>query len=513
MKTKSTFITTIAIALTYSCTAPLISNNDRGWYRYGSIDDPEKIIDVTVNILPIPDPPVKEDEKAKTFFDLRDSIPNTFLRVIGNKAQNYNDIISAVKEPLSNVKEDEKPTKTSVKMQEIKVRFIFSNIKKYYNNKLLLHPNTRLEFLNTTIKLESDELKIIAIDRIENEYEKIDLGNIERTQNVEFKSKLSAEGNIGETAELNTNFLNQDASGSTYSDERNVYDAKGNIIGKTSQLNNSNSTNNKSNSLKTNISNNIAGKGDLDYSNSEAIKEALQLKYKKIKTGFSYNPSSITISQRGAPLSDISDNIVVTAILQVVNNEHFCVSRFSNLFDENGNVIAVENIKQEKYDILFPNCKDSFDIKFTVKYEGLIRSVKNQRRGRNILEYDDKVIYYKFSGENTNQDNLIIDKYKFCHEVYKMQAKFANDTNTYTLCIDDPLSSEILFFDDDKPEQFYNWLLGLIKVNNYSNFVSKNIIAFRESVKDNVKYVSSPNFSKSDLDALKEMEELSFIDR
>ena len=137
MKNKNNIFIAATILMLASCASPKLTNNDRGKYQYKKLTNPETVLEVTVNSLPLPDAPKKEPEKLKTFFDLRDSIPNTFLQVIGAKAKDTKEILDAIKERLSKVENQPASGITTnvntLDKNGIKVRLLFTNIKKYYN--------------------------------------------------------------------------------------------------------------------------------------------------------------------------------------------------------------------------------------------------------------------------------------------------------------------------------------------------------------------------------------------
>jgi hypothetical protein len=512
---KNIFIVAIVLMLA-SCASPKLTNNDRGNYQYKKLTNPETIIEVSVSSLPLPDAPKKESEKLKTFFDLRDSIPNSFLKVIGAKATNTKEILDAIKEPLSKV--DNQPASGTAANRNIldkngiKIRLLFTNIKKYYNDKNLLHPNTRLEFLTTRLNLETTDFSIISIDKIENEFEQIDLGSLERTQGVSFNSKLSVEGNLGMTGETSNTNTSTSEGQRKGSNTQNVYDEEGRIIGTTSASRDRASSNTKTSNSKANVSNNVSAKGELEYANKEEIKEAFNIKFKRIKTGFSFTPNNITISQRGMPLNDISDNIVVTATLKVNKTNTKLdtkrVTEFSKLFDAEKKTNPIKDIETKVTYVQYPPCYSNENIKLSVSYSGVIRSVKNQKKGRNVLEYDDKVIYYAFDKAKEGSSSITINKSEFCHDVFKIVAKFGDDTE-YTLNMVGVNNDEILVYDEHNPKQILDWLTKLITEKNIDKLKADNKLAFLNIEGEKI-YLSKPDFNENDLKELLKVSELGF---
>ncbi len=510
----------ILIPVIISCAAPKLTNNDRGRYKFETIDDPSNILEVSVYSIPLPAIPAAPKEKARTFFDLRDSIPNTFLNVIGQKAQNTQQIIDAIKAPLSVTEKDEKKTEsTETDKNEIKTRLLFSNIKKYYNNKGLLHPNTRLEFLNTTVNILSPFAYIYSIDRLENEFERIDMGTLERTKDVSFNSKLSGEASSSLNIDNTSSVDNTNSSEAGTSDVKNVYDDAGNLIGTISLSSGNNSGQTNTTSGKRSLSKKINAKGELQYANNENIKEALKLDYQRPKTSFSFNAKKLTVSQRGRPLSDISDNIFVTVTLKIDNSKLYLdtkqIIQFSGLFNDTNKSQPVDKIKMvEKY-VQYVPCYSVSDIILDVDYEGAIRAVNNQKKGRNILEFDDKVTYYKFSKNENSNDTIRIDMAAHCHEVYKIVVRTEDDTTNYVLNrANYPYGGEVLIYDEHSPEDLLIWLKDLIDEGDKSKLQSSNAELFFLS-SDGAKkiYFSKRVITDEEIAMLKKINYLGFETR
>lgn len=86
----------ITILSILGCAAPLLTNSDRGNYKVKDLDPLKPaVLEVNVSVLPLQEPPEKLAIKEKTFFDLADSIPHTFLNVVGSKAKNTTEILEA----------------------------------------------------------------------------------------------------------------------------------------------------------------------------------------------------------------------------------------------------------------------------------------------------------------------------------------------------------------------------------------------------------------------------------
>jgi hypothetical protein len=506
----------ILLLFAMSCATPKLSNLERGRYGYKTYNNPENILNVSVSTYPIPDPPKKDPEKLKTFFDLRDSIPHTYLRVIGPKAANIKEVIDAMKEPLSKeTVETPDPEKRDLDATKIQVRFIFSNIKRYYNDAVFMHPNTRMEFLTTTVSTQSSLFSVLSIDKIENEYEMIDMGTLQRNQDVNFSTKLALEGGLGTGLEKGgTSTENQGGNGST-GNTQNVYDENGKVIG-TTATNDANSTSNaNTTSNKASVNANVTGKAEVQYANNESIKEALQLRLKRMKTGFSFSPKSITISQRSVPLSDITDNVFVTATLKAkkanIEYARSAVVRFTNLFDAANKANPFSKMKYDEFKVTYCPCQTAEDIEFHIYYEGAIRSVKNQCRGKNILEYDDKVVFYNFQSKKPDSSDIKIAKEDYCHRTFDVIAKFdTGNDDEYRLYYKKGEEREVLLYDIHSPRQFAIWIASLLDQQDPAMMQSGTEFYFVGLTNQEKIFLSKSSFTEDDMKKLLTIKQFTF---
>ncbi|MBL7845555.1 MAG: hypothetical protein KF846_13675 [Cyclobacteriaceae bacterium] len=510
MRTSQYFFLFVFVILC-RCAQPKLTNNDRGSYTYKEVSEPEKILSVNVTILPLPTPAKKVEEKEKTFFDLRDSIPQTFLRVIGSKATKPDDIINAIKSPLSTLSNTPTKPTTFISDDEIKIRLLFSNIKKYYNDQDLLHPNTRLEFLNTKVVIKGKYVSIVSIDRIENEFEQIDMGTLSRDQSVNFSTKLNLDGSVGATAEQLSSDNNSTNQTGKVSSTQSVYDENGKLIGTVTDSNDQTALSGNTKSRKLVANNSASTKAEIQYANNESIKEALAVRYKKMKTGFTFTRESITVSQRGRPLSDISDNIVVTATIKVNNSSDTRldvkkVTKYDGLFAADKSPNPVKNIKTTDILVQYAPCHSATDISLDVSYEGVIRAVKNQKKGRNVLEYDDQVVYNKFT--KTNADKATIPMMTYCHDVFKVVGIDASKVE-YVLNLNTGTDNEVLIYDDHEAGDVQKWLLSLLALQDATKFDSATKLVFISVDGTKRIDVSKAGFNNTDLTSLSLIKNIS----
>ena len=466
----------VVFLLFASCSTPKLTNLHKGTYQIGKLPNPTEILTVNVNVIPLSPAKKVENDKPKYFLDLNDSTQNKYLDVIKGMVNNNTDsLIKVLKKPIYEPKKKNKRLQTD--FTQIKTRFNLSNLKHYHEKDSLkkysnfIHPNTRLAWLNTTIKLETGSvLEISTIDQLQTVYESVRLGNIEREQNVSFNSKLSGQyGVTNEATQGNTSSRSLTPSASTIS-VTNVYDENGNLIDSiTTNENNSKSANREINSGSTRGAS--AGVGaEVGYANSETLKEAFDLSYNDFKTGFSFDKESISISQKGRMFADISDNVIVTATMRPIRSQiQFSkVNNFSDLFEKNGKPKSANKIKVGNRTIQYLPCtslygKKQVSNKLSFKYNGLLRTVLNHPRKVNRLEYDDKVVYYPFEFVQSPRSakDIEINLLDYCQKVYQVYATFKGDADKYQLKISNPGTMDVMILEDDNPWPLYKWIKDL----------------------------------------------------
>ncbi|CAL2103069.1 conserved exported protein of unknown function [Tenacibaculum sp. 190130A14a] len=452
------------LTLIFSCNIakPQLTNAHAGKFKVGEKLN-KHFLDVQVAVIPVTSPK-SIPEKAKTFFDLRDSIPHKFLEILGDKVQKPDSLIKYIKQPLSLVSKS-KSNKPKTDYATQKVRFVIGNIKNYQllataETPEFLHPNTRLQTLNTTLDFSSSDFEIVSIDKLESEFEEIDLGSLSRTQETNFTSKLT--GQVGIT-NVNQNTIASNNKTSRINENgnvQNVYDQNGNLIGTiTGGINDTLTSSNGNENIKTGTGN-FGANGELGFNNTESIAEALQVKLKRLKTGFVFNKSSITISQHGSNLLDISDNVIITATIFPKSKAGLntdSVMLFSSLFKDQTPQDA-SKIGLNRREIKYMKCQSrKVDIKVTSK--GLLRAVQNKMRGDSNLEFDDKVIYYPFDlpAKKPNPNAGAISNWENCVQVYSVEYTDDKTKKVYDLMAGYGNHKEVHFVDGEK-DAFISWL-------------------------------------------------------
>jgi len=459
----------IIAALIQSCVTPKLTNLHRGKYTVENLSTVENILKVNVKIIPLPKPPAVAKEKPKYFFDLNDSTETRYLEIVSEMVGSDPDkLIEHLKEPIYEPKKSESNLKNDFSL--IKARFYLNNVKKYYNlgksNTRFIHPNTRLSWLTTTLNLSSDSpIEIVTIDRLESEYELINLGSIERNQSATFNSKISAQ--YGVTAQTNGGTTSGRESKPTSGNTavQNIYDANGNLVDSSTTSASDTSTNTKSlsNSKANGVTAGVGG--EVGYANTEAIKEAFNIAYNEFKTGFSFESDNLTISQKGRMFSDISNSVIVSATLKPKSPGFTRVHTFKNLFKKNIENSADELIVTDRAIKYIPCDSTNLNLgsEIKVSYDGLLRTAENDGEGNNRLEYDDLVKYYVFKSDSTkNINTVVIDLSEYCKKVYELWALF-EDGSEQILKINNPLRQSALFLEDEIPLELYKWILMVVK--------------------------------------------------
>lgn len=455
----------LALILLMSCKAkPKLSNSFNSKITWKKYSDPEKILYVNVNTLPLPEKPKEPKKEAVKIFQLRDSLPHKLIEVFADKTTNVKDLVEAFKLPLSKIESD-KPKIPELPNNRIKLRFQFSNIKKYFNDEIMVHPNTRLDRLNTTLTITNGNYHFLTIDRLENEIEEMDMGTLKRTNKVSYNGKLT--GNLGSTS--NTQSTDNKGYNNTFSNtnggNRKLYDENGNEVN-VFQNSDGNSFNYIDNNSKTDSSSTGAGiNGELSYNNEDSIEEAVNLQLRRPKTSFSFSKDKLIVSQKGFFNYDISDNVFVTATLEA-NSLSRIVSPanaldFSSIYDKDGKYKKVNSIGFKRKPFEYVPCMNSQKIPISIYYEGSLRTV-DTKNGNNLLEYDDNITYYNFS-KQLDENTLIIDKWDNCNDVFIVIAESKTTNKKYRLCIDDSLSrqqNEVVELYDNK-YSFLRWLSHL----------------------------------------------------
>lgn len=455
--TKSIIIPSLLVAaiLFSACSKPLISNLQKGPYEYK--DAPESLLGVSVGVTPVQKAP-EELEKPKTFFDLRDSLAHIYLKIVASQVRHPDSLIKYLAKPIIDAPKKAAQSKPT-DFTQYKVRLNFAHWNKFYNSASFMHPNTRLEYLTTYLTIPSG-VSLYSVDRLENEIDEIDLGTLSRDQTVTFNTKLTGEYGAGSTFNNIANIKNTSASSNGTVGKETVYDGKGNAIGTIDKTFSNGGTQEGGKTTTTTGSANAKLAGELGYLNNETIKEAVALKLRRLRTGFSFSDKQLVIAQRGRPLGDISYNTIVTVTLKVSNYGTVYspkVFDFEKLFTDAGDPVIANNLIFSLKGINFVPCDTATDITISTKYEGAIRAAGNEtgNTGENALEYDDKVTFYRI--KEKAGDTVLIEKNLYCKKAYRVTATDSTG-NRYILYMAAPNPEELLLFSEDKPEVFLQWV-------------------------------------------------------
>jgi hypothetical protein len=431
------------------CSANILHSQKYSHYyksiNYGDDIKTDDILEVNVAVVPIPEKPQTEEE-VKTFFDLRDSIPIAFLKAISLKATNTNDIIEAIKSPLSNPKVSKVKRPSSIDKTEFQVRIIFSNIKKYYKKKEFYHPNNRLEILNTKVSIPDTLFYFKNIDRLENETDFIDFGTIERNNKITFGANLT--GNLGVNTVGESAF--SDSSEFSSPSESSL------SIGENQIGNHKKSSNNK-----TTTTAGYGANAGVNYGLENNIKENLNVKLRRLKTGFTFSPEVFLLSQHGSVMNDVFDNAVVTLTIKYKhekNIEYKTLTHFDNLFKPDGTINKPDDIKIGFQGFNYISCKNASNLNLTFSTEGLMRSVK---KGSSFLEHDDRIYYHELLPSNNK--SIEVQKFDYCDDVYQIGIHDKLTNRKYYLKVEDGIQKICFFRNDNSSLKMIQWLKEAIE--------------------------------------------------
>lgn len=511
MKTKISFIFVMVLTTIIGCKAPTPVLSKLHTNLIGNDTTSNLILDVRVGLTPFK-ASVSAPEKPQLLWELQDSLPHHLIKVIAAKATNPDEIVALMSKPVRVQKEDP-PKELPSTYTEYKVRLVFSNIKRYFIDKRFTHPNTRMAYLNTYVTIPETENRIAfqSIDKMENEFEEIDLGNISRTQSVTFNAKLTATGQIGTSVDntnTNSSDTNRDRSNGN---EKKVYDENGNVIGTVNNAGKLTSVNKSSNTTTTKNGASANATGELAYQNAETISEARQVKLQRMKTGFSFAPHEIVVSQEGRQNGDISNNVFVDAMLKFngsdLTNEKK-VYTFKNLLNDSFQPNEADKLLFSKRLVSYVKCSDAKPIILQVKFEGQLRAVESlkEQPGDNALEYDDKVTMYHLPKKDGA--NVKIDPFLFCKYVYKVMAQ--TEDKAVNLRIFWRSDEELNFFSDDKPEEFLGWLKLMIDKGDPKSLSTEKFTMYFETgpnPNDRI-YVTKKEMKPEDIRKLKALKDI-----
>ncbi len=489
-----------------ACARPLISNLQKGQYQYKVA--PDSLLGVSVGVTPFLKI-AEEWEKPKTFFDLRDSLAHVYLRIVASQVRHPDSLIKYLAKPIIDSPKkpaESKPTDFTL----YKVQLHFGHWNKFYNSSEMMHGNTRLEYLTNYLTLPSG-VSLYSVDKLQNEIDEIDLGTLSRDQTVTFNTKLTSEYGAGGTVNNTANAKNTSTSSDGTVRKETVYDGKGNVVGTIDKTDNIGGTLEGSNTATNTASANAKVAGELGYLNNETIKEAVALKLRRLRTGFSFSDKQLVVAQRGRPLGDISYNTIVTVTLKISNPGNVFspnVYDFKRLFADSGDPVKANDLIFSARTVNFVPCEAATDVKIGTKYEGAIRAAGNEKgnTGNNALEYDDKVTFYKINGKCG--DDVLIEKYTFCKKAFRVTA---TDTSgkRYILKIAAPNPEELLLFSDDKPEIFLQWVLEQRENPVLANLTtSKFKLYFERSGGAERLYLTKNGLSRSDISGLKALNDI-----
>ena len=468
-------------AIIFGCATPKLTNLHQGTFEV-STNTLENLIDVDVNLIPLPKAPPKPSERAKTFFDLNDSTQVHYLKALSSKIPDADDFIKALYKPLSTL--NPSPSNLKTDYSKVEIKFFVNHEKKYPNAVLkndpnkkylpeVIHPNARIEWLNTKIEFVSDQWEIETIDKLQTLYETIHSGSLSREQSSDLAIKGSTGYDLGSNIDKVVKTVDISGNNPTNSNVINLYDEYGNLIGTTSENDSTSNSSQSENSDSLSKSRLFGSKAEASYGNKTAIKEGIELNNAKIKTGYTFNAKEIKIYQKGNVLRDVSSVETITATLKYSKTQKMNVYNFSNLYGREG-LVSADNIKINLRKIKYIPCSSvEENIKIKVTYDGLFRGVRNLHRGKNQLEYDDKVVYYPINSSEEEKDKLNVDNEKtisildYCKPFFSIKIQLKGEK--YPRTLHDRITGNVVFMLwEENPQALKQWIEDVIGKNDVS---------------------------------------------
>ena len=258
------------------------------------------------------------------------------------------------------------------------------------------NPAQRIEQIDYTIKIpDSSNYKIVQIDKIQNEYETINLGDISRDRTNKFGFNSDYGVSLG---------------------TKNV---------DTSET--------KSSSKETGLK----ADSSLKFENIETIKETIKLLQEKITIGYSFNSTEINVQQQSKPLSGITKNILLNVRFRLKENVGLTTFlKIANYRNKEGDYLVPSKLEIKYLDVDYIPCsnKNENNFKLDLSYKALIRIVEEKHE--TVTESDDYVKYI-FNEDSIKINPLEISNYKFCEWVWRLRT---NEGQNF----------EVKFKDDDR---------------------------------------------------------------
>lgn len=430
-----------------------------------------------VAVVPLEPQPKEKPEKALALIDYSQSVSKEIIKAYASIAgKNGSEFIKLMKEPLSVV---EKSESQQTDYTKVSVRLNFTFVNAYLKKEGLHHPNTRIEYLNTTVTPKSSNFFFYNVDKFQNVVKSVDVGTLSRTQNVKFGAELS--GSYGAGIENTTGSTDSRTLGQSQANTQNRYDAANNPVeilsdGRTDTVNSGNTSTGK-NTLG------LSASAKANYENAVAINENANLRHDILSTGYSFDSNHLTVMKRGFPLNEIPNETFVTTTLKfknaVGNNAAVSSTVFNarGLHTTAGKTGKADEIVFKSKNINYNRCSDgNKKISLAVTYDGMMRVVEN-RRGNNKGEFDDFVTYQTF--ENIRIPDIELDLNDFCSKVYKVMIREADKQYTLYIKSDNSQIMQMRFFQDDNYLEFIDWLQEITSAANFNDLkTSKYILYF-----------------------------------
>ncbi|EJG03203.1 hypothetical protein [Flavobacterium sp. F52] len=484
---KKKILLFLSILLFVGCAKAVITNTHEGKYKsttYINTSQRQTVRDESyqispiinrVAVVPLEKQPKEKSEKPLSPDKYPQSVSKEIIKAYAKLAgTNGAEFIKLMKEPLSVV---DKPDDLKTDYSKVTVRLNFTFVNEFLKNDDLHHPNIRIEYLNTTVTPISDNFVFYDVDKFQNVVKSVDVGTLNRTQNVKFGAELN--GSYGAGIENTTGSSNGRNLTGTQNLTQNSYDPNNNLTGVLYNGATDTVTSGSTNTGKTTLGLNAAAKAN--YENAVGITENANLKHDILSSGYSFDNKHLTVMKRGFPLNEIPNETYVTTTLKFKNSDGNNTAVSSTVFKgyelfNAGRPVKADQAVFKSRTVNYNKCSGEKKISLQAVYDGMIRVVANKSKN-NKGEYDDVVEYRTF--ENIRIPDIELDLNDYCSKVYKIVIE--DGKKEYTLYIKSANTAlmEMQFFQDDNYEEFITWLTNITKTSDYKDLkTSKYIFSF-----------------------------------
>jgi len=422
------FLTIFLLALTSCKTEYILTNRYKSMEINENKDLVEKIIDI--KLASFKKETTKNKLQKKSIFNLSEKGQKALIDNLSRNIPDGDKIIKLLQEPLSK----QQTIKTIViDKTEFILPLAIMIQSKFYKDKSTYNPANRIEQLDHKIWIDSNtNFEIVQINKIVNEFETINLGDLTHTNTNEFGIDLSYSPTFS-TTRGNTDIT---VLGNTTDDSS---DTTTNVI------------------TKTNDNGGGANAG-ISYKNTEVLHEKINLRQDKISTAFSFTNDTINIQQQAKPLTGISKNVIINVKFKSKNATQNEILKTSNY--KNGNQYNLpKELKINTVKYIYTPCgigNTTNNLNLYYNFDALLRIVKKNKGDNTNIEADDEVNFiYKITAKDKKK--LEIDSSKFCDMIWQIR----KSNKLITFKFDSQLGISVSFESSKEANAFLGYFKNL----------------------------------------------------